>query len=1212
MRSRLVVVILPIVIMLWLGTLILPGSVVAQSPTNTPTPTLLNGTFESGLSGWGPEGSQSNAEAHGGSYSLRLSGVTETASNWDVSNGFWFWAISTGGTTLLDVSYSTTNDCFQDQAIPMTWTLYYCPPSGAASNTIKFVGSSNIYIDDVNLGNVFTGTATVIYAPTQLDATQQVVDTWLKSNAATTNNDGEGKQDVGSSGSTPVVTTRTLIEFKAVSDLPTSISVASATLRLVVYNGAMATSSGDWSAYRVLQDWSETQATWNDYSTGNAWYTPGAGSSVDIDITAVGGVSVPATPVLYDVINVPISTATIDGWAAGTFSNYGLLLKADTEGSGVNNRVQFYERRYVTPRDRPALILTVNGATPTPTPTLAPVSVSTNYIRDGDFEIVQLIGSMWNMPDAEAVFLLVPGLLPPSYVPPQALPLWNALLTQGAGCASRGVMIMVNAPTQLHRSGIIAQDFQWPGGTMYISMLGKTGSGNTFGQVFLINEDTKTLYVVEKYFTNPTSGWARAHYAMNLGAGNYRFVVLGYRGDTALDWLLLDDISLRSGYWMDQCSGKAAPGLIPPQQSPDDPTPTLVTTPLAGSTPRSYWSTPTPSGTIVPTATLHYVTVVPPAIPTSTPNALQDILWPLYPKTLETGRVPWLFYQNASYEPVGGPLGTGYLRIAQGDRAWLHFDLRAEDTENIVGVKLWITRDSDYVLAIRDGRTGTYKSAVRINGAELWRRYDEIANPLGPVPDNMRIGIIYVTGRVESPVLEFQGVGPASRTFVLDAASTTSTAVQQFQGIINERAIMKQLVWSDFIAGIEELMPMSLPNIWPAIWMLDYGSTFYSTYEPQTATAAAAVAVTQYAQQTAGAQTAAAQMTQDAGNETTAVWGFTATAAAQGTATLTSPQRITATAYSYAATATRQAQFDRAVQTATAYWQQRTATIQAGQATVVAATQHAEATANAATTQQGYLLQTAMATYGAQLTSIAQTLGAPDLNATAQAAAQTQVAQIQATLNAQQTAIAQLTAQAQGTVFPTVTAVPIDQPQPVPTQPEPYWQAVCGRPPNSFNLAWWMDFEVCRALSWFAWSPVNTLEWTDLMTGMTQYEPFGTMAEVADVLKFLLNFTRSISWDTGIRCSSALPDDATLMQEAEGLLSGNFAFEVDGPVYSTECSVGTSAVLGSAITQGVCFTINLLCERGIYQWMQWLFNGSLLLLVWFYIQERWLEKATQA
>ena len=86
--------------------------------------------------------------------------------------------------------------------------------------------------------------------------------------------------------------------------------------------------------YRMVRDWTEAQFTWNVYSTGNNWSTAGAkGSGTDRAASSSGTFTMGDTDDTYMVSNGEAGLISdVQGWANGTFSNYGWILER-TDGS---------------------------------------------------------------------------------------------------------------------------------------------------------------------------------------------------------------------------------------------------------------------------------------------------------------------------------------------------------------------------------------------------------------------------------------------------------------------------------------------------------------------------------------------------------------------------------------------------------------------------------------------------------------------------------------------------------------------------------------------------------------------------------------------------------------------------------------------------------------------------------------------------------------
>jgi len=145
--------------------------------------------------------------------------------------------------------------------------------------------------------------------------------------------------NIGNFGSTD--TYRTGINFNF-SSLPSSINISNATMSL--YCGSPRGSNiRVLRVFELKRTWVENQATWNIYSTGNSWQVAGATGANDYNSSDVGNVSVDTSASGW--VNIPLSVSTIQTIVNSSRTNYGWLLKFDTES---NDQMQFYSRGYTT------------------------------------------------------------------------------------------------------------------------------------------------------------------------------------------------------------------------------------------------------------------------------------------------------------------------------------------------------------------------------------------------------------------------------------------------------------------------------------------------------------------------------------------------------------------------------------------------------------------------------------------------------------------------------------------------------------------------------------------------------------------------------------------------------------------------------------------------------------------------------------------------
>lgn len=259
------------------------------------------------------------------------------------------------------------------------------------------------------------------------------------------------------------------------------------------------------------------------------------------------------------------------------------------------------------------------------------------------------------------------------------------------------------------------------------------------------------------------------------------------------------------------------------------------------------------------------------------------------------------------------------------------------------------------------------------------------------------------------------------------------------------------------------------------------------------------------------------------------------------------------------------------------------------------------------------LTQAAVVTsqYNANLTAIAQLTVVSNGTTAAQA---TSAAQAQATSIANATSVAAInstlqamsTLQAtQGTQGQLATQAAMQMP---PLQPTVAWDAQCNRPDTPLNLAWWADYERCEALSWFAWGPQNNNEVQVFTTEIQTYEPFGTLAQLAAVLRQINFRIGSEDWTSGSSCSGQQADPDLLIQQARGLLLGQLTFGDSTYTFNDDCNLKLSPIVGPYITKGMCVAINLLCLLGVMQWLQWLANAIFIGAFILYLKNNWLDR----
>ena len=165
------------------------------------------------------------------------------------------------------------------------------------------------------------------------------VDTFIQSNEADTNKDSLDALYVGESNIAAGIG-RGLIKFDWSSISPPDIVISTATISLWIA-GDLSDNARTFKIYRVLRNWVETQATWNNYSSGNSWTTAGCGSDGnDADLTNyLASCSFYATQYngdQKDFVFTASGLVILQNMVRGTYPNYGFLIKADTENNDMH------------------------------------------------------------------------------------------------------------------------------------------------------------------------------------------------------------------------------------------------------------------------------------------------------------------------------------------------------------------------------------------------------------------------------------------------------------------------------------------------------------------------------------------------------------------------------------------------------------------------------------------------------------------------------------------------------------------------------------------------------------------------------------------------------------------------------------------------------------------------------------------------------------
>jgi len=204
------------------------------------------------------------------------------------------------------------------------------------------------------------------------------IDTWMNSAAPTATSGTSTSFRIGEDDTT-VSIRRGLLKFD-VSSIPVTATVTGATLTLTTSAADQAANDATINVYPDLRAWSEANATWNVWDTGNNWTTGGSGSAGnDFTDTVMGTFTVTNGVATGTAFTFTLSTSVVQGWVDGGLANNGMLLRTEAE---VDDLYLFATSDNSTVARRPKLVVDYSLATPTPTPTntLTPSNTPTDTL----------------------------------------------------------------------------------------------------------------------------------------------------------------------------------------------------------------------------------------------------------------------------------------------------------------------------------------------------------------------------------------------------------------------------------------------------------------------------------------------------------------------------------------------------------------------------------------------------------------------------------------------------------------------------------------------------------------------------------------------------------------------------------------------------------------------------------------------------------------
>jgi hypothetical protein len=100
------------------------------------------------------------------------------------------------------------------------------------------------------------------------------------------------------------------------------------------------------------------------------------------------------------------------------------------------------------------------------------------------------------------------------------------------------------------------------------------------------------------------------------------------------------------------------------------------------------------------------------------------------------------------------------------------------------------------------------------------------------------------------------------------------------------------------------------------------------------------------------------------------------------------------------------------------------------------------------------------------------------------------------------------------------------------------------------------------------------------------------------------------NWETGVYCAATFPDLLKIFPGpgSLGVLEGNIDLTTT-EVWDLDCNnTSLQSIMGTYLLRGACVTTQIMCERGILPWIQFLFDLSFVWLIVRYIFKTWVNR----
>lgn len=183
-------------------------------------------------------------------------------------------------------------------------------------------------------------------------------DTYIDNQLTTTNFGTNASLLIGESNA-ETRDNRCLIKFD-LSSIPAGSQIISATLSLWQF-AELSNNARDMRVFLLKRVWVETEATWNEYSSGNSWQNAGGFGVNDAQTSPdIGLINLSATESAGEKQITLTASAIQDLLTGGSFTNNGFIIKMNTENE---DQQQFRSSDYGTAGERPKLAIVYSPPT---------------------------------------------------------------------------------------------------------------------------------------------------------------------------------------------------------------------------------------------------------------------------------------------------------------------------------------------------------------------------------------------------------------------------------------------------------------------------------------------------------------------------------------------------------------------------------------------------------------------------------------------------------------------------------------------------------------------------------------------------------------------------------------------------------------------------------------------------------------------------------